>query len=94
MRAYRRGVERFREGHTPRNVAIVAAHTKIDSALLARACWAGYGGDFDIDPRTIDVFQDWALSHRLIDRRVTVDEFWTPRFVQATARGAAASEPK
>ena len=45
MRAYLRGVRRFTEGKTPRNLAVLAGRTGMDAALLERLCWPAFRSD-------------------------------------------------
>jgi hypothetical protein len=92
LRAYLRGVDRFLEGKTPRNLAIVAAHTRLEPAMLGRACWSGFSRDGAIDVHTLDMFQAWAQQRGLIDRRVTIAEFSSSRYLDAIAGRRTSSQ--
>lgn len=86
MRAYLRGVRRFNEGKTPRNVAILARHTRLPPDLIRRSCWITIAGDGRIDPNAMQPFLDWALERDYLDGEVAVAQWWNPEFVDAATQ--------
>ena len=88
IRAYLRGVERYREGKTPRNLDVLEARTGMDREFLERICWPTFQPDGRIEPRGIAAFQRWGVRKGLLDRVVPASAFWDPRFVDGVARGA------
>jgi NitT/TauT family transport system substrate-binding protein len=86
MRAYLRGVRRYNEGKTDRNVAIVSRHTKLPPAILRRACWITIAPDGRIDPAAVQPFLDWALTQHYLDASVPMTTWWNGSFVNAAGR--------
>ena len=86
MRAYLRGVRRFNEGKTPRNLAILARHTRLPEDLIRRSCWGSIANDGRIDPRAVQPFLDWALERDYLDGEIAVAQWWNPAFVDAATR--------
>jgi len=83
IRAYERGVERYREGKTARNVAIIAAATGDSEALTREACWPTFRAGSPVDWQSIAQFQRWANVEGLMEHTVTRDQVWDPTFVRA-----------
>jgi len=86
MRAYRRGLMRYAEGKTARNVDIVARATNEDPAIIRDACWLTMPTHARITWPTIDAFQLWANGQGLMERRVTETQLWDSTFVHASDR--------
>jgi NitT/TauT family transport system substrate-binding protein len=86
MRAYRRGLARYAEGKTARNVDIVARATNEDPDIIRDACWLSMPTHARITWPTIDAFQLWANSQGLMERRVTEAQVWDSTFVHASDR--------
>lgn len=86
MRAYLRGVRRYREGKTDRNVAILARHTKLPEEVIRRACWTAISGDGRIRPEAVQPFLDWALQRNYLDRMIAPAQWWNPAYVDAANR--------
>jgi len=82
LRAYLRGVNKYNEGKTDRNLEIMAKYTNLDVELLKRACWPPMNSNGVINTSTVDEFQNWALSQGLIDQVSPVDSYWDPSFVE------------
>ena len=91
MRAYLRGVRRFAEGKTPRNLDVLTERTGMDRALLERLCWPAFRLDGRLNTASVMTFQDWALRKKLLDHPVTAREFWDGRFVEAASLAEASS---
>jgi len=86
MRAYLRGVRQYNEGKTPRNVQILAKHTKLSEDILRRACWTAFYSDGRLRPEKVQPFLDWAVKQKLLDTPMQVAQWWNPTFVDAAAK--------
>ena len=82
MIAYLKGVRQASQGKTPRNLEIVIKNTRIDRELLQDICWRKWRQDGRIDTKALLDFQDWAIKMDLLDRKIPVDRFWDPHFVE------------
>jgi NitT/TauT family transport system substrate-binding protein len=85
MRAYNRGVAQYREGKTPRNVAIIAAGTGESEAITREACWPTFRAGSRIDWESIAQFQRWANTEGLMEHTLTREQVWDSTFVSASA---------
>jgi NitT/TauT family transport system substrate-binding protein len=83
MRAYLRGVRRYSEGKTKRNVAIIAAYTKLPEEIIRRSCWLPFAEDGSVDMPSTNALLDWSLAQGYLDAKVPVEKWWDPRFVDA-----------
>ena len=83
MRAYLRGVRRFSEGKSDRNVAILARWTKMTPEEIRAACWFTAAQDGRVDPRSAQPFLDWALEKHYLDGPIAPSAWWNPAFVDA-----------
>lgn len=86
IRGYNRGVARFREGKTARNVAIIAEATGETPEITRAACWPSFRADSRINWQSIAEFQAWAKVEGLMERTVTRDQAWDSTFVTAIAQ--------
>ncbi len=82
LAGYLRGIRRYNEGKTDRNVEIIAEATELDPELVREACWISMRDDGEIDVESLVGYQRWALREGLIDRAVAPEEFWDPSFVR------------
>ncbi|HET7451483.1 MAG TPA: ABC transporter substrate-binding protein [Thermoanaerobaculia bacterium] len=90
LRAYLRGVARYRQGKTPGNLDVVSGRTGVSRGDLERACWPSISADGSFDPSTLDRFQDWCLARGLVRRKLTVAEIADLSLARdAAANGAA-----
>jgi len=89
LTAYLRGVRRYLEGKTSRNLAILSARTGLDPERLAAACWPGFRADGEVDPESLRDFQQWGRSKGLLDAGLPTDFVWDPRFIREAGRRAA-----
>lgn len=88
--AYLRGVAGYREGKTPRNLDILAAHTGLDRALLEASCWPEFRATGAIDAASVLDFQRWGVAKGLLDAFVPPGDVVETRFLdQAVPAGAA-----
>jgi ABC-type nitrate/sulfonate/bicarbonate transport system substrate-binding protein len=83
MRAYLRGVRRYREGKTRRNVEIIARHTKLPAEIIERSCWIPIAADGQIEMKSMNELLEWSLVHGYLDARIPLDQWWDPRFINA-----------
>jgi NitT/TauT family transport system substrate-binding protein len=83
MRAYLRGVRRFNEGKTARNVAILSRYTKLSPEIVRRACWISIAADGQIRPESVQPFLDWALEQNYLDGPIEMSQWWNPSFLPA-----------
>jgi NitT/TauT family transport system substrate-binding protein len=86
LEAYLRGVRRYLEGKTPRNLAILAARTGLGSEWLAAACWPGFRADGGIDPGSLGDFQRWGRSKGLLEAELPAGLLWDAGFVREASR--------
>jgi NitT/TauT family transport system substrate-binding protein len=81
MRAYLRGVRQYGEGKTDRNVAIIAAHTKLDPEVVRRSCWLAIAGDGQVRAEAVERMLEWSLRRGYVDGPVQRDQWWDPSFL-------------
>lgn len=84
VRAYRRGVAQFREGKTPRNVAIIAKGTAETEDIIREACWPSFRENSRIKWEGIETFQAWAMANKLMEQSVTQSQVWDSSFLVAS----------
>lgn len=92
MLAYREAIELYSQGKTERNVAILAAATGEDPALLRKACWASMRPDSRIDAAAMMEFQKWTQARGLVPTLATVAQLWDSTFI-AYADSVRRGEP-
>ncbi len=85
MRAYIRGVRRFNEGKSDRNVEILSRHMKVPPDVIRQACWFTTKNDGRIDPRDVQPFLDWSLAMKYLDGPITAT-WWNPVFLDDAIR--------
>ena len=83
LRAYLRGIARYRAGKTPRNVEILARRTGLTADLIRACCWIPIRTDGEIDPSTLQAFQQWAVAGGLLPRPLPLSEMWDPAPLRA-----------
>lgn len=86
MRAYLKGVRRYSEGKTDRNVAIVSKYTHFPPDVVKRACWQPVSRDGHVDTDKMQPFLEWARAHGYLDAEIATEKWWNPRFVDEAAR--------
>lgn len=82
MVAFLKGLAKYNEGKTPRNLEILAQYTQLSTDEIDQACWQMMDpeGDFNID--SIIAFQDWAISKGYMETAVTAEQLFDPSFVE------------
>ena len=79
--AYVRGIRRYREGKTARNVEILRASMQMTAEELERACWPAVNEDGSIETGTLEDFQRWGMERGLIDRVLAPEEYYDASFL-------------
>jgi NitT/TauT family transport system substrate-binding protein len=82
MKAYLRGVRRYNEGKTPRNVEILSKYTKLDPEIIRSACWISIADDARIPSAALDNYLAWAVSAGYLDERSARAEWWDGEFIE------------
>jgi NitT/TauT family transport system substrate-binding protein len=91
IRAYNRGVDQYRKGKTPRNVAIISEATGEPEDIIREACWLTFRGGSEINWETLVQFQRWANAEGLMEHTLSRDQLWDSTFVTASAARSATS---
>ena len=91
MRAYLRGVRRYNEGKTKRNVEIITLHTKLPAEIIERSCWLPIANDGRVEMKSVNALLDWSMAQGYLDGAVPLDKWWDPRFVDAANQALAAA---
>ena len=89
MRAYLRGVARYREGKTDRNVAIISRYTKLPPEIVRRACWPSVAANGWIDPDGVTPFLAWARRNGYMASDVPLSVWWNPSFIDSVRNAPA-----
>jgi NitT/TauT family transport system substrate-binding protein len=85
MRAYLRGVARYREGKTDRNVEVLSRDTRLPQEILRRACWETIAADGMVNLEAMSDYLRWARANGYIDADVPPSTWWDPSFIERTA---------
>ena len=93
LRAYTRGVEQYRQGKTPRNVAIISEGTGESADVVREACWLTFRAGSPINWETLVQFQRWANAEGLMEHTLSREQLWDSTFVTASAARSASSSP-
>ena len=81
MIAYRKGVMKYNEGKTDRNLDIIAKHTGLARELLMQACWPAFRPSGHINVQSLLEFQNWGKKKGFLEMTATEEQFWDPRFI-------------
>ncbi len=81
--AYLNAVRQYAEGKTPRNIELVAKHTKLEPALVEQICWPMIPPDGVINFDWITKYQAWLQAQDLLDKSLSADELVDTRFAEA-----------
>lgn len=85
LRAYQRGVARYNEGKTERNVAIIARESGAPPEDVREACWPAFAPDSRVNWASIAAFQAWANAERLMEHTLSPAQASDPDFLAAAA---------
>jgi len=83
MRAWLRGVRRFNEGKTDRNVEIISDYTEFSPDVVRQICWPSIASDGRIAPQAVEPFLEWARGRGYLRVDVPSSKWWNPAFVDA-----------
>ena len=92
IRAYLRGVARYRQGKTDRNVAIIAEGTMETPEHIREVCWPDFDPEGRINWESIAAYQKWAKADGHMLNTVSQDQAFDSAFVTA-ARDSSAGTP-
>jgi NitT/TauT family transport system substrate-binding protein len=81
LRAYSRGVARYQQGKTERNVAIIAKATGETPDVIRKACWLPFRSDLGVNWQSLEEFQAWAKKDGFIQHVLTRDQAMDSTFV-------------
>lgn len=84
LAAFRRGVARYLEGATERNLEILTAATGEERSILAEACWPPMRASGRIGLQSVLDYQRWAMEHGYLDQQATAAQLWDSTLVAAT----------
>jgi len=82
MVAYLKGVRQFNQGKTDKNLKILSKYTDLDVDLLKKTCWPSFREDGQINIESILDYQQFAIKKGMIDKQVSSNQFWDPRFIE------------
>ena len=82
MAAYLKGVQKYNEGKTEENLALLVEKTGEALDLLEQACWVPIREDGWIDFDEVDPFQQWSKQMGQLDETITEEQFWDPSFIE------------
>lgn len=91
MRAYLRGVRRYNEGKTKRNVEIISQQTQLPLEIIQRSCWLPIANDGRIEMKSMNALLDWSMAQGYLDSVVPLDKWWDPRFTDSANQSLAAT---
>ena len=91
LRAYTRGVAQYRQGKTPRNVAIISEGTGEPEDVIREACWLTFRAGPEINWESLMQFQRWANGEGLMEHTLSRDQLWDSTFVTASAARSPSS---
>jgi hypothetical protein len=74
--AYLRGIQRYREGKTARNMEILGSTMQLSREELERACWPAVNEDGAIETGSLQEFQRWGVERGLVDRVLAPEEYY------------------
>lgn len=82
MTAYLKAVRQYNEGHTDRNLELLANFTGQEIEFLNRVCWPTFRSDGSINIESMLNFQNWAMEKGYLDQVVSDERFWDGRFIE------------
>jgi NitT/TauT family transport system substrate-binding protein len=82
MVAFRKAMQQFEGGKTPRNLDILAGGTGLSPDELKKVCWPVFRKDGHVGIDGLMAYQQWLVSRALIDRVVPPAELLDERFVE------------
>lgn len=86
MRAYLRGITKYGEGKTDRNVEILSRFSNLPPDIVRRACWPAIHPEGRINPEVMAEFLRWARKNEYLDAEVPTAMWWNPSYIDAALR--------
>jgi NitT/TauT family transport system substrate-binding protein len=86
MVAYLKGLSKYEEGKTPRNIEIVVKTTQLDQEVVKAMCWPTLSAGGKPDLESVISYEEWALAQGLLDRVLKAEAFYTPEFTDYAAQ--------
>lgn len=93
LTAYLRAERVMSRGKTEENVAQMAQALDIDRDLARRICWIPVSEDLRPNHGSLADFQSWASDKALLDRHVSIEEYWDGWFAERAVAALAAPKP-
>jgi NitT/TauT family transport system substrate-binding protein len=82
LKAYLKGVRKYNEGATDRNVEILAERLQIPAEDIKAMCWAHISNDGVPNIASILDYQAWAAENGNVPTQVTEDQLYAPSFLE------------
>lgn len=82
MAAYLKGVAKYNEGKTERNLQILSEATSEDSEIINNSCWIDIDQEGIPDFNSIKEFMTWSMEQGHLDQSITEDQFFDPSFLE------------
>ena len=82
MVAYFKGVRKYNEGKTDRNLEHISKHTGLDKKILKQVCWSQFRNDGRMNIQSINDFQNWALTKGYLKQTVPVERYLDLSFIE------------
>jgi NitT/TauT family transport system substrate-binding protein len=84
--AYAKGFFQYLQGKTERNLELASEFTQLDRELLLDVCWPTSKWDGQPNLEGWLDYQEWAMEKGLLDKRLSVDEFWDGSFIEQATK--------
>lgn len=85
MRAYVRGIRRYNEGKTDRNVALLSQFMHYPPEIVRQTCWQRIASDGRVKREGVEPMLDWALARGYLNSKVPVETWWNGTFTDAAS---------
>jgi len=92
MRAYLRGVRRYNEGKTPRNVDIISRGTRLSPDIIRRSCWLPIANDGQVRQASMQEILDWSRKLGYLQADVPRSQWWNSSYIDAANASLARTE--
>jgi NitT/TauT family transport system substrate-binding protein len=83
LAAYLKGIQRYNEGKTERNLQIMVKNTGEPLDVIKKACWPNVRMDGSVDFQGVEPFQKWSVDNGFLETAVTQEQFYAPDFLEA-----------
>ena len=83
-------LEKYLEGKTPANLKVISEFSGLDTTILEDICLPSMKDDGVLRADSLVPFEQWALGKGAVDKVLSPDEFWDPRFTEAVNQESAA----